>query len=305
MRTNLFVIAICLVIQTGYSQEDSVYQINRYGTAAFTEIATNPAFTGLEGRNVLDLSYELFHPGWWSIKQFKADYATSFGKKNRLGVGTYYFYEEIEYSKEHEFNASLAYKYIFNKKLDINFGLSAITYYRMVTDLEKLRNGAADPNDPLLQGSKYINDRLDYNTGIWLNYQNLYFGFSFLDFFTIDLQGDNTEFFDENASTHINAGYDYSLNKKWHISPTLYILNVFGVNDLYEFGLFADYSNLVFTGITFRLKESISYDIIGFRCGVLLAKRIRLTAGYEFATDEDEIRHLDYDSWNFGLRLQY
>jgi type IX secretion system PorP/SprF family membrane protein len=305
MRTTIFLNALFILIHTSYSQEDSIYQINRYGSAAFTEIATNPAFTGSEGQHVLDISYGVFSFGGLTIESFKVDYSTTFGKNDRLGVGGYYSYEKFEYSKTHEFNTSLAYKFILKKKLDLNFGLSAITYYCNVVDLEKLRNGAADPDDPLLQGSKYIDDRLDYNMGLWLNYQKFYFGFSCLDFFTVDLQGNDTEFFDKSASTHIHTGYEFSLTKDWHISPTIYINNIFKENDLYQFGLFADYSNLVFTGITYRMSDFAGSDFMGFRSGVLIAKRMRFTVGYEFATDEEETFNTYYNNWIFGLRLQY
>lgn len=305
MRTNLIVIAICAIIQTSYSQEDSRYRINRFGSAAFSEIATNPAFAGIEGRHILDLSYDVFGLGAWSIKQFKVDYSTTFGKKNRLGAGGYYFYDKLGFSAEHEFNASLAYKFNIKKKLDINLGLSAITYYRMVTDLEELRNGAADPDDPLLQGSKLIDDHLDYNTGLWLNYQKFYFGFSLLDFFTVDLNGDDTEFFNQSASTHIHTGYDFSLAKDWHICPAIYLVDIFEEYDRYHFGLFADYSNRVLAGITYKVDNSSIANYIGFRAGALIKKRIRAVAGYELAIDDRYNIGNNLNNWIFGLRLQY
>jgi len=305
MKKGIQLIAIFLCCNYVYAQEYSNYQINRFGSAAFTEIAKNPAFTGLEGRHVLDLTYDLMKFGDWSFDQYKVDYSTNFGKKNQLGVGGYYTYDNSIFSAVHEVNASLAYKYTIKSNLDISIGLSAITFNRLVIDLEKIRNGALDPDDPLLQGSKHIEDRLDYNIGLWMNYRRFYFGFSCLDFFTIDLQGDDDEFLARKSSTHINSGFDISLTKDWHLSPTIYVMNIFEENDLYQFGLFADYANLVYSGITYKLNGLAGYNFFGFKGGVLLAKRIRATVGYEFTTDDEGTSDIDFRNWFFGLRLQY
>lgn len=293
------------MVQTSYSQDSANYQINRYGSAAFTEIAVNPAFTGMEGKHVLDQSYSLFYFFGRSFDQYRVDYSTNFGKKNQFGVGGYYLYDKLGYSQDHEVNASFAYKLTVKKKLDIHFGLSAITYYRFVADLDELRNGAADPNDPLLQGSKYISDRLDYNAGLWLNYQKFYFGFAYLDFFTIGLNGNDTEFLNKGATSHINTGYDFSLAKKWHISPTIYVTDIFKVYDQYQFGLLADYSNLAVAGITYTFNDKSQSEYAGFTAGVLIAKRIRVTVGYEFSFNDNDTFWQDSNTWVFGLRLQY
>ncbi len=308
MKKFLFLYCLLLLTNIVFSQNDSIKYINRFGSAFFEGIKVNPAYTGLQGQHVLNFSYQISHPKNWKMQDIEIDYSTNLCKNKNLGIGGYYNYSFSKdgFTSMHELNLSVSYRINIVKNLNIRVGASAITFNRLVLDVDKiLEHPATDTLDPLIQELDRFDDRLEYNMGLWLNYYGFYLGFSCLDFFSFDLDSKKTKFFEPPASYHINTGYDFRIADKWGISPTFYVRNLFKENSVYQFGLFSDYNNIVFCGITYRDQNDFDFGFIGFKAGAMILKRIRLTFGYSFSTDEHLRKDVDFTNWYAGLRLQY
>ncbi|MCD4682341.1 MAG: PorP/SprF family type IX secretion system membrane protein [Bacteroidales bacterium] len=306
MKKFLFLYCLLLLTNIVFSQNDSIKYINRFGSAFFEGIKVNPAYTGLQGQHVLNCSFQLSNPKTFKTKYFHSNYSTNLDKKQNIGIGGYYSFNKIGYSRMHEINLSVSYKFNIIENLNIRVGASAITFNRLVLDVDKiLEHPATDTLDPLIQELERFDDRLEYNMGLWLNYYGFYFGFSYLDFFTVYLKDKKTKFFEPSATYHINTGYDFRIAGKWGISPVFYFQNVYKDNSVYHFGLFSDYANIVFWGITFRDQTKFEYSYFGIKAGAMILKRIRFTIGYEFSTDKHLRKDVDFTNWYFGLRFQY
>ena len=303
MRYILLIIAI-LFINSAQTQTDSTYHINRYGMATYSSVINNPAFAGVEGKHTLNIQYRDWEK--WDLKEFDASFSSALGKKKNLGIGAYYTNVKYPYSSTKEANISVSYRIGINDKADIRFGLSAISFYRLKFDIEKLIEGAAHPDDPLLQSMEENNDYLRYNTGLWFNYSKFYFGFSYLNFWQYDLNEQKTEFNPNFANYRVITGYDYQLSSKWGISPNVQIRKATkGKTYFLNLSLFADYSNFVFAGFTYDYSDKTTITDLKIVAGILIYKRIRIHGAYKFSTDKHHKEHIGFNFWELGMRLQY
>ncbi|MEZ5198126.1 MAG: PorP/SprF family type IX secretion system membrane protein [Bacteroidales bacterium] len=304
MKQIVLIISILLLIKIAQSQTEPAFQINRYGTANFSGVMKNPAFAGVEEKHTLNMIYSDCKK--WDLPEFSVSYSSAFGKKKNLGVGAYYSYSKLGYTSSKESNISISYRMQFNDKTDIRIGLSALTFYRLKYDVEKLLEGAADPEDPLLQSLEENHDYLWYNTGLWFNYTSFYFGFAYLNFWQYDFVKQISKFNPNSVEYSLITGYDFRLKTKWGINPNIQMRKMSGNKTyFFDFSFFVDYSNLVFAGISYDYSDNDYPSDIKIVAGTLIIKRIRIYGAYKFSTDKNMREKMGLSFWETGLRLQY
>lgn len=289
------------------SQSDSTYLINRYCTAISSSVINNPAFAGVEGRHTLNINYKTELPEISNNPQtFTADYSGALGKKKNIGIGAYYYHNKSFFSLIKKVELAVSYKIRFKNDMNLRIGTSVVSFNRFKFITKELLEGARDPYDPLLHDiATQKNPQVDqwgFNAGLWFEYKHFYTGFSYLKFYSFIIDK-NTQynFYKLYPEFYLNTGYYFIVSDKWGISPYILLKKLRDYEKIfYELSIFADYSNTLVAGITYKHNEQLSLT-----AGALIFNRYRFLVSYGTFTDNDIRKIYTTAFWQAGLRFQY
>ena len=290
------------------SQSDSTYLINRYGTAISSNIIYNPAFAGVEGRHTLNINYKTELPEISDNPQtFTADYSGALGKKKNIGIGAYYYHHKSFFNLIKKVELAVSYKIRFKNEMNLRIGASALSFNRFkFINTKILFEGAREPHDPLLldittQDNPHV-DQWEFNAGLWFEYKHFYTGFSYLKFYSFIIDKNTQYNYNKlHPEFYLNTGYDFIVSDKWGITPYIFLKKLQDYEKIfYELSIFADYSNTLVAGITYKQNEQLSLT-----AGALIFNRYRFLVSYGTFTDSDRRKILKTAFWQAGLRFQY
>ena len=224
-------------------------------------------------------------------------YTGLFGRDQQIGAGLHVQYNELGFSSQYKFKGHLNYRFDIGEKLKLRAGLSVLTFYWNHLDLEGIRNGAWDPNDPVLNNLNANNYALDFDAGIFAIYDGFFLGISYLDFANIGLNEDAKRYIWAIERLHINGGAFFAMadhfnatvsvdaesyNSTWNFTPTIMVT----------------YKQQYFAGLSYDLRESEYTRNIGFTAGVVIFKKVNLFATYLAYPNESKFAR---KHWRYGI----
>ena len=215
---RVFIIALVLLSQISYGQQDTQFSNYMYNTLSF-----NPAYAGARGTSSFFLSQRSQWAGFEGAPRTNVLSFHSPLGSSKLGIGLTYLNDAIGATNENTVSLDMSYTINTSDTYKLAFGLRA-SGHMLNVNFRKLN--IFDPGDVLALNN--INNRFSPNIGVGLFWYSdkSYIGFSIPNLLeTRHIKKNSTASVSsvskERLHYHLTAGYVVELNKDFLLKPAL------------------------------------------------------------------------------------
>lgn len=252
MKNTLITFILLLVVGTGFAQQE-----NQYTQFMYNKLALNPAYAGTRGMGSF---LALFRQQWVGFKGAPQSKLLSFDSPifgDRVGFGFTVANNTI--GIENRWNASMAYSYHvkISKEASFRFGMQGSVQYFGIdfSDPSVIIQESGD--NSILENETQSQYKGNFGVGIYLTYQNLYFGASVPNIYPseigVNLNQGILETAKEVPHYYLMAGTMVPLSKKIHLKPAFLFKYVNNAPFDLDFNLSFVYNKKVTAGLSYRL----------------------------------------------------
>jgi type IX secretion system PorP/SprF family membrane protein len=184
--------------------------------------------------------------------------------------------------------ASYAYHLPVGVKTSLSAGVS-IGAQEITLDVSKLDFGTANPVDPVVYGSGYLNKfRPDFNAGLWLSSTDFFIGLSALqiipqpiDYSNQTISGDSIKILTGSLIPHffLSAGYKMMIDENFSLLPSVMVSYVQPVPVTFDINCKVQYQDLVWIGASYRYNSGFAAML-----GLNISSTINLGYSYDYTT---------------------
>jgi type IX secretion system PorP/SprF family membrane protein len=184
--------------------------------------------------------------------------------------------------------ASYAYHLPVGVKTSLSAGVS-FGAQEINLDVSKLDFGTANPVDPVVYGSGYLNKfRPDFNAGLWLSSTDFFIGLSALqiipqpiDYSNQTISGDSVKMLSGSLIPHffLTAGYKMMIDDNFSLLPSVMISYVQPVPVTFDINAKIQYQDLAWLGFSYRYKSGFAAML-----GLNISSTINLGYSYDYTT---------------------
>ncbi|MGQ0826801.1 MAG: PorP/SprF family type IX secretion system membrane protein [Bacteroidota bacterium] len=275
LKKTLFLFAVVLFL---LGAEGFAQQLPYYTQFKNNIYMLNPAITGTKREIDARLNYRMQWVGYDDAPRTSGLSLHSRFLKGKMGAGIYMMQDNVGPAKQTNFGISYAYHLKF-PDCELSFGTAGnFTKYTLFGDKITLHNTQDPAIDQNIASSTWVGDA---NAGIYLYNDRFHVGLSVLH-----LMQSTAEFYKTDTTKkglvpyvpHLNftLGYNYSQNPDYIWESTLYANYVSGAPVTLDYTLRLHYREMLFTGISIRLK-----DAIGIHLGVTIFENIQVSYSYD------------------------
>jgi type IX secretion system PorP/SprF family membrane protein len=184
--------------------------------------------------------------------------------------------------------ASYAYHLPVGVKTSLSAGVS-IGAQEINLDVSQLDFGMANPVDPAVYGSGYLNRfKPDFNAGLWLSSTDFFIGLSALqiipqpiDYSSDKISGDSVKLLTGSLIPHffLTGGYKMMINDDFSLLPSVMISYVQPVPVTFDINLKVQYQDLAWIGFSYRYNSGFAAML-----GLNISSTINLGYSYDYTT---------------------
>lgn len=284
MKKIFSLLAFSVVLIEAYSQINSPW--TQYNQLPYVQ---NAALSGIEEFTDIKIGYKRQWSNFEGAPKTMfagINHSHALGAKDvenvrpvKLGFSGFVAHNTYDFIKDTQVSLSYAVHIPLSSKYYLAMGLST-SYDKMKANVQELI--IRDTQDPFYTSFLNGNGSINYfnvDAGFVLYSENLYVGYSSQRLvrtrFNSDVEGDG-KFHLRHA---LMVGYNYSLNERWQIQPSILYRHEAALDDIYNLTLKVRYESKLWGGIAVRPKASISL-LTGYRINDTLS----FSYSYDLAT---------------------
>lgn len=217
---------------------------------------------------------------WTGIEDAPSTQAVSFMTPlgNGLSMGLSYVHDRVFIEKQSFISIDFSYQVILNDKLDLFMGIKAGgNNYEVNTSGLQTYSIIADP---ALTSISRFNPNL--GVGFYLKHDKYYVSLSSPRLLNTDRAKNEDGFATvatDRAHFYVSGGYDFALNDRWSLLPSMMIRYVNGAPFSTDFTVCTSYDNSFYLGSTYRTDQTLV-----FLAKIRLQKQLYLGYAYEYIT---------------------
>ncbi len=261
-------------VSSVYAQQDPL--LSQY---QFNQMAFNPAYAGVNDVTSFDLHYRsqwtdvdgaptsIFFSGNTSVFQ------------NKVGLGISLLHDNIGVTKYTNFNMGGAYAIELNSTAKLSFGLQ-VGLMSLNTDFNDLT--LEDPSDEDFVNASALS-KLNFGTGLFLNSENYYIGFSIPQLLNVTEEVDGNKGDRYNSHIYISGGFIIDHFPSVKLKPYALARITQGAPISIDFGASALFADILWAGLFTR-----SFNSIGLSVNLNTANNLRIGYTGELITGSSQ-----------------
>ncbi len=257
----------------------------------------NPAYAG--ANNLTELSFS-HRSQWAGVDNAPETQALTFSMplKNNLGIGASIIKDKVFVLKETDIAIDISYKLKLTETHDLFFGIKAGGGF---VDIN-LSDTGAPGNDPLFaENQSFFNTHV--GAGVYLKHKSYYLSLStpnFLNGKRYEKEGNVPSKAVNNMHAYLGAGYIFTINSDFELTPALMLRHVKGTPVSYDLSSTLKMYNKISLGGNYRIDETVSiYTLLH-----LIDSKLKLGVAYDInATEIDAVG--DQNSIEFLIKYAF
>ncbi len=247
MKKIITSIVLIFLGVVAYAQQDA--QFTQY---IFNELIINPAYAGSKEMHTINATYAAQWAGFTGAPN-TATLSYDGPIYKNMGLGVHFINDMIGAQMQQGLFASYAYKIRLNEKWRLALGLAAgVSYFTL--------NGAkliSDIPDPDLTTDKVTQLNFDSKTGLFLNNDRFYAGFSITNLLGDVIKSKDPMVTNPSRHYYLTTGYVFDLGKKFKFKPSFLIKEDFKSPTNIDINAFFLYKEKIWLGASYRMNTKI------------------------------------------------
>lgn len=274
---RVFIIALFLITQLGYGQQDAQFSNYMYNTLSF-----NPGYAGSRGTSSIYLSQRSQWVGFDGAPTTNAlSYHSPLGS-SKVGIGLSILNDAIGAVEENMVSLDVSYTINTSYDYKLAFGLRGSAH---MLNVDFMKLNIFNPDDELAQNN--INNRLSPNLGVGLFWYSdkSYLGFSIPNLLETrhinrTLNSSVSSVSKERLHYHLTAGYVFDINENVLFKPAILTKIVSGAPLQLDVSSNFQFYDRFTLGASYRVDAAVSL-LAGFQ----ISQSWFLGYGYDFDTN--------------------
>lgn len=277
------------ILNPAFSGIDNFWSVDVGYRRSMTGIDNPPNnyFLGLNG--ILPISHntnEPYNSLWLSNDKVIDQYESNLpimGGVSRHGLGGFVYKREAGMYDHTVGGISYAYYVPLTRQWMLSSGVGFYLDHQRF-DIDNLRIREVDDIRYLrLLNEEGKSTTYDLHVGLALHSRNVYFGYTFSQYFGTSVTDDQLDVLVGYRGHLIDLGYKYRLNVFWSLMASVHYKILNSDKDAYLVSLRADYKNLLNFGFAYKDKEAVA-GMIGFN----IKNKVHISYSYDLPTPEME-----------------
>ncbi|WP_296637617.1 type IX secretion system membrane protein PorP/SprF [Polaribacter sp.] len=290
---RVFIIALFLIMQLSYGQQDAQFSNYMYNTLSF-----NPGYAGSRGTSSIYLSQR---SQWVGLDGAPTTNALSYHSplgSSKVGIGLSILNDAIGAVEENMVSLDISYTINTSYDYKLAFGLRGSAH---MLNVDFMKLNIFNPDDELAQNN--INNRFSPNLGVGLFWYSdkSYLGFSIPNLLETKhinrtLNSSVSSVSKERLHYHLTAGYVFDINKNVLFKPAILTKIVSGAPLQLDVSSNFQFYDKFTLGTSYRVGAAVS-----FLAGFQVSQNWFLGYGYDFDTNSLST----YNSGSHEVFLRY
>ena len=300
-RISVLIFTICLLVEMNAQQLPQItqYMNNNY--------AVNPAIAGMYDYYQVNTS---IRNQWAGMNEGpRTSVISIYGKhSDNVGLGGTVYNDFTGPTSRIGGSVSYSYKIKLSKQINLSFALQGgFTQFKIIKDNLNVK----DQDDPLMLGGNIVRTLPDATFGFNLSGEKWYLGAAIPQLLSTELKlmdNDFARIYDTTSQAgklashvYILGSYTYNINSRISLEPSFFLKSVEGVNSQIDIGLKAEYKDIVWTGLNYKINNDLSTMAALF--GFMINDRFNIGYSLGLPTSESSMYYSGSHEFMLGIKL--